>query len=132
VQRQTPPPSSLSPRQELAKPVQPIQPVQPIKPVQQKQPFKEAFQKVSSAESPAPIPLSSLSRNNQSAAKNPAVANKQKVPTPQNVNDLKSALASIIGGKNPENKKETKEKESPKESPKEVPKDVLEDVLKVG
>ena len=118
------PPSSLA-RQELKL----VPPVQLSKPVQQKQPFKEAFQKFSSTESPGPISLSSLSRTKPSIEKNPVGVNKQKIPTPKNVSDLKNALASIIGEeKKTENKKEIKET---KEFSKEVPKEILENILKM-
>jgi energy-coupling factor transporter ATP-binding protein EcfA2 len=116
-------------------------------------PFKEAFQKAAvptpptqpTPTQPQPVSLSTLAK----PVVNPK--NDQKTPTPKNVNDLKNALASIIGAtpvsskpkektveksaeKTQEKQSAPKEtvKETLKESAKEVPKDVLEKILKMN
>lgn len=85
------------------------------------QPFKKAFSEIQKPPEiekkplqPKPVPLNSLAQK-----QNP------KVASPQNVNELKNALASVLGTmpKKEEKKQEVQQKE--------IPEDVLRDVLKV-
>jgi hypothetical protein len=93
------------------------------------QPFKEAFQNVSANSPVTPVPLSALSKNHLSTQ--PLPKNNQKIATPKNVNDLKSALASIMATNAGE--KPLPKKEILNENPRvEVPKEVLENILKVN
>ncbi len=54
---------------------------------------------------PAPVSLASLSKNNAHAPKNDA-----KIPTQKNVNDLKSALAGILGNVQPKEQPKVEQK----------------------
>jgi energy-coupling factor transporter ATP-binding protein EcfA2 len=130
---------------------------------QQTQPFKEALQKAHSsaaevkptgttiAPPPAmaipsvvplpvtPISLSALSKDTTNVQARTSSTNSQKIPTPKNVNDLKSALASIIGSADKKDSKksdvkgdvEKTEEKYKKTEKKEVPRDVLEKILKL-
>jgi energy-coupling factor transporter ATP-binding protein EcfA2 len=101
----------------------------------------------------APISLSALSKDNNSNSRvqaHVASTNSQKIPTSKNVNDLKSALASIIGStatnpadisksnksdtgdKGDKSNDEKVEKADNSSKPKEVPKEVLEKILKMN
>ncbi len=107
----------------------------------------------SHAQSIEPVSLSSLAKHPSSTTPK----NDPKIPTPKNVNDLKNALASILGAKAPQapqsqqgvqqgmqqgdrpkeiNSKEkatptTPKAETARESVREVPKEVLESMLKL-
>ncbi len=124
-----------------------------------KQPFKEAFQKVTVPPTPQPVqsqnplptqmqPQAPTSQPTSQPAPQPAsqpvslntlakppVKNDQKTPTAKNVNDLKNALASVLGSVKPSEKQAEKPLEKPPEKPKTTPtmaapaKEVPKDVL---
>ncbi len=87
----------------------------PVKPVVERSIVKPVENPVPKPIEHKPVSLSSLT----------PVKNNQKDVTPQRVNELKNALASVLGSHKVDKKPETKSQV------KEVPEDVLRDVLKV-
>ncbi len=113
----TPAPVSIP----VQKPVIPTpMPIQKVE-----QPFKKAFSEIKieekKPESVKPISLNSLVKNKKEA-------------DPRKIDDLKSALASVLANKKVEEKPKTKEEKNNTEKktiPNEIPEDVLKNVLKV-
>jgi energy-coupling factor transporter ATP-binding protein EcfA2 len=145
-------PSSIrqSPREISSQKSPPISYRQPV------QPFKEAMQKSNSPEMVVtlpvasfqaasvppvkppvtPISLSALSKDNSHVQVRNTPTNSQKIPTPKNVDDLKSALKAIMGKQKEKSGQDQTQNQKMEEKkkivpPAEVPKDVLEGILKI-
>jgi hypothetical protein len=108
------PPVKPKPEVKAAEPVKVIE-KPPVKPVVERPIVKPVENPIPKPVEHKPVSLSSLT----------PVKNNQKDVTPQRVNELKNALASVLGSHKVDKKPE------PKSQVKEVPEDVLRDVLKV-